>query len=111
MDKAERGTGGNAAFKRNFQRSETERVQVLWSHNRLCVHAGGGHGQRSYNRMPLPRACGPNGAGALMQTVQTRDLGVLGAGLAGCIAALELGRLGYRVILLDQMPRPMLGAS
>lgn len=42
---------------------------------------------------------------------KTPDVVVLGAGLAGCIAALELGRLGRRVILLDRMPRPMLGAS
>lgn len=36
---------------------------------------------------------------------------ILGAGLAGCVAALELAQAGQPVTLIDRMPRPMMGAS
>lgn len=39
------------------------------------------------------------------------QIAVLGAGLAGCAAALELARLGMRVDLYDRQIRPVAGAS
>ncbi|WGW03329.1 FAD-dependent oxidoreductase [Tropicibacter oceani] len=36
---------------------------------------------------------------------------ILGAGLAGCCAALDLAQAGQSVTLIDRTPRPMMGAS
>ncbi len=44
-----------------------------------------------------------------MQT--SSKIAVLGAGLAGSMAALEMANAGHEVHLIDRAPRPMLGAS
>ena len=38
-------------------------------------------------------------------------IAILGAGLAGCVAALELARAGQSLTLIDRNARPMMGAS
>jgi hypothetical protein len=42
---------------------------------------------------------------------QKARVAILGAGLAGCVAALELARIGQPVTLIDRTPQPMMGAS
>jgi len=45
------------------------------------------------------------------QCKQKAGIAILGAGIGGCIAALELARSGQPVTLIDRAPRPMMGAS
>jgi 3-methyladenine DNA glycosylase Tag len=40
-----RGANRHADLRAPVERSETPRCQIRWSHDRLCLHAGGGHGQ------------------------------------------------------------------
>lgn len=46
-----------------------------------------------------------------VKTMESTDIAVLGAGLSGSVTALKLAQLGHSVCLIDQMERPMLGAS
>ena len=43
--------GRDAALAQNLERFEAARLQILRPDDRLCVHAGGRHGQRSYRAL------------------------------------------------------------
>ena len=50
--------GGDRAVEDNLQGSRRPRLQVRRPDHRLCLHAGGRHGQRSSHDLPSPRRRG-----------------------------------------------------
>lgn len=48
----------------------------------------------------------PSRGNSIAQSNSRAPIAVIGAGLAGSLAALDLGRQGYRVLLVDQRPLP-----
>ena len=49
------GAGGDAAVARDLEGPRKPRLQVRRPHHRLCLHAGGRHGQRSSGDLPPAR--------------------------------------------------------
>jgi glycine/D-amino acid oxidase-like deaminating enzyme len=60
---------------------------------------------------PLRGPLGPRAAAGYNEVVFAADVAVLGGGLTGACAALELARAGMRVALIDQDEHPMNRAS
>ena len=54
--------GGDADLARDVKGAGATRLQVCRTDHRLCVHAGGRHGQRSSGRLPSPRSGAEAGA-------------------------------------------------
>ena len=58
------GAGGNRAVAEDVQGVVGARLQVRRADHRLCLHAGGRHGQRPSGEVPLPRSRAQATAGA-----------------------------------------------
>jgi hypothetical protein len=89
-----------ATKNRNQQHSGDARGVRRFSHQTACHLGNVGKESSIINERVISEA-----------NTQNAKVAILGAGLAGCLAALKLATSGQPVTLIDRMLRPMMGAA
>ncbi len=109
----EQNSRRNAAFAQNLQGSEAARLQILRSDHRLCVHAGGRHGQRPCRALlaarSLRRARRTPGQGPL--TWPRRAPGSACSRASGSISSIRHPSIGRTRISPSASPARIAGAD
>src|SRR5262245_3445675 len=109
------GAGRNRGVARNVQGIDATRLQILRADHRLCLYAGGRHGQRSSCQLPSPRGGAgvwrlavppslPRSRAGLHGVPQARSMTKRGVHAVGASRAWQRMLSGRRLDLLGPSP-------